>query len=70
MTYNIYKVSRHKKILNLYDKVPKIGSNTFIAPSSSVIGDVQIGNGSSVWYGSVLRGIITKDYKIMYQFHL
>merc|ERR1712031_109819 len=29
---------------------------TFVAPSASVIGDVTIGSGSSVWYGSVLRG--------------
>lgn len=48
--------------MNLYDKVPKIGNNTFIAPTSTVIGDVQIGNGSSVWYGSVLRGIVLNPF--------
>jgi gamma-carbonic anhydrase len=33
--------------------LPRAG---FIAPSASVIGDVTIGEKSSVWYGAVLRG--------------
>ena len=37
-------------------KKPKIGENVFIAPTASVIGDVELGDGSSVWYGVVLRG--------------
>ena len=28
----------------------------FIAPTASIIGDVEIGQGSSVWYNCVLRG--------------
>ena len=35
---------------------PKIGKNTWIAPSADVIGDVEIGEDSSVWFGSVIRG--------------
>lgn len=35
---------------------PKIGSNTFLAETAVVIGDVTIGNDSSIWYGTVLRG--------------
>ena len=35
---------------------PKISDDVFIAPSASVIGDVEIGEGSSIWYGCVLRG--------------
>ncbi|MGD8241313.1 MAG: gamma carbonic anhydrase family protein, partial [Desulfobacterales bacterium] len=35
---------------------PKIGANVFIAPTAVVIGDVEIMEGASVWYGSVLRG--------------
>lgn len=30
--------------------------DVFIAPSASVIGDVNIANASSVWYGAVVRG--------------
>jgi carbonic anhydrase/acetyltransferase-like protein (isoleucine patch superfamily) len=37
-------------------KTPKIGRNVFIAPTAVVIGDVEIGDGASVWYGAVLRG--------------
>ena len=43
-------------MLNIYDKTPKLPHAGFIAPSASVIGDVSIGEKSSVWYGSVLRG--------------
>ncbi len=35
---------------------PKLHSTVFIAPGAYVIGDVEIGKGSSVWYNSVIRG--------------
>jgi carbonic anhydrase/acetyltransferase-like protein (isoleucine patch superfamily) len=35
---------------------PRIGRNVFIAPTAVVVGDVEIGDGASVWYGAVLRG--------------
>jgi len=38
------------------DFTPKIGKNTWIAPSADVIGDVEIGEDSSVWFGTVIRG--------------
>jgi carbonic anhydrase/acetyltransferase-like protein (isoleucine patch superfamily) len=37
---------------------PKIHSDVFIAPNAVVIGDVEIGEGTSVWFGVVLRGDI------------
>ncbi len=43
-------------IYTLGDKKPQIGSDVFIAPDASVIGDVFIGEGSSVWFGCVIRG--------------
>ena len=48
-------VSRHRKIMSLYDKSPTITSDIFIAPNASVIGNVNISSKSSVWYGAVLR---------------
>lgn len=39
---------------------PDIHEDTFIADTASVIGDVSIGKGSSVWYGAVIRGDIEK----------
>jgi len=35
---------------------PKIGKNVFIAPTATIIGDVEIKDGASIWYGTVLRG--------------
>ncbi len=37
-------------------KRPDIGKNCFIAPSADLIGDVRIGEGSSVWYNATVRG--------------
>ena len=38
------------------DKIPRIHPDAFIAPTASIVGDVQIGAGASVWYGAVIRG--------------
>ena len=35
---------------------PKIASTAFIADDAVVIGDVEIGEDSSVWFGTVVRG--------------
>lgn len=35
---------------------PKIHETAYIAENAVVIGDVEIGEDSSVWYGAVLRG--------------
>ncbi|QTA88297.1 gamma carbonic anhydrase family protein [Desulfonema magnum] len=43
-------------ILEHKGKKPKIGKNVFIALTATVIGDVEIEDGASVWYGAVLRG--------------
>lgn len=37
-------------------KMPRIGKNVFIAPTATIIGDVTIGDDSSIWYNTVLRG--------------
>jgi len=42
--------------MNVFDKSPLVDKDVFVAPSASVLGDVQIGKGSSIWYGCVLRG--------------
>lgn len=40
-----------------YDSVaPKIDDSVFIAPTAAVIGDVEIGEGSSLWFSTVVRG--------------
>ena len=37
-------------------KKPRIHRSAWIAPNATIIGDVEIGPDSSVFYGSVLRG--------------
>src|SRR5256885_16942103 len=39
-------------------KQPRLGQGVFVADDVSIIGDVEIGNDVSVWYGVVLRGDI------------
>ncbi|MDD4569505.1 MAG: gamma carbonic anhydrase family protein [Tepidanaerobacteraceae bacterium] len=39
---------------------PKIHESCFIAPTADVIGDVTIGEKSSLWYKTVLRGDVNK----------
>ena len=36
--------------------LPKVADSAFIAENATVIGDVEIGEDSSVWFGSVIRG--------------
>lgn len=36
--------------------VPQIGENVFLADNATVIGDVVIGDDSSIWFNTVLRG--------------
>lgn len=43
-------------ILIYKGKQPTIHKDAFIAPNATIIGDVVIEKGASVWYGAVLRG--------------
>ncbi len=43
-------------ILPFQDKSPVISPKAFIAPNATIIGDVEIADGASVWYGTVIRG--------------
>lgn len=43
-------------IYRLGDDTPRIAASAWVADSASVIGRVEIGDESSVWYGAVLRG--------------
>ena len=38
------------------DKVPTLATGLFLAPTSIVAGSVEIGDRTSLWYGSVVRG--------------
>ena len=45
-----------KIILPYRGKTPTIHPTAFIAPTATVVGDVEIGAGSSVWFSAVVRG--------------
>lgn len=36
--------------------MPTVGADVFIADTARVIGDVHLGDGTSVWFGTVVRG--------------
>ncbi len=39
---------------------PRLGEGVFIAPGARIIGDVVIGDKSSIWFNCVLRGDVNK----------
>jgi len=43
-------------ILSYQSHLPRIAADVFIADTARVIGDVEIGAGSGVWFGAVIRG--------------
>ena len=45
-----------KLILEFKGKHPKIDPTAFIVENAMVIGDVEIGSGSNVWFYSIIRG--------------
>lgn len=46
--------------LEFLEREPSIHPSAFIAPSADIIGDVTIGEESSIWYGCVLRADINR----------
>ena len=43
-------------VYGLHEVWPRLGQSVFIAPTAAVVGDVELGDGVSVWFGAVLRG--------------
>ncbi|MDQ0936052.1 gamma carbonic anhydrase family protein [Streptomyces turgidiscabies] len=51
----------HKALITgIGGRDPKVDEDVFVAPTSSVIGDVTLRAGASVWYGAVLRGDVER----------
>ncbi|MDQ2647005.1 MAG: gamma carbonic anhydrase family protein, partial [Myxococcota bacterium] len=36
-------------------KAPRLGNRVFLAETAAVVGDVELGDDASIWFGSVLR---------------
>lgn len=43
-------------IIEYRGRTPKVHPSAFIAPTAVLIGDVEVGEESSIWFGAVLRG--------------
>lgn len=43
-------------ILHVDGTYPTFGSNCFIAPNATIVGDVVMGNDGSIWFNAVIRG--------------
>ena len=43
-------------IIPMKGHTPNIAHDVFVAPTAVIVGNVEIGEGSSIWYGAVLRG--------------
>ncbi|MFF7899374.1 gamma carbonic anhydrase family protein [Streptomyces sp. NPDC007920] len=47
-------------IVGIGGREPQVDEGAFLAPTATVIGDVALGAGASVWYGAVLRGDVER----------
>src|SRR5215213_4251054 len=43
-------------ILPVENKFPEFGNNCFLAPNSTIVGDVIMGDDCSIWFNAVVRG--------------
>ena len=43
-------------IITCRNKTPEVGENCFLAPTATLIGDVEMGNECSIWFNAVVRG--------------
>jgi carbonic anhydrase/acetyltransferase-like protein (isoleucine patch superfamily) len=43
-----------------HGKEPQLGRDVFVAEGAQLIGEVMVGEGSSIWFGSILRGDINR----------
>jgi carbonic anhydrase/acetyltransferase-like protein (isoleucine patch superfamily) len=42
------------------DIEPRLGERVFIAPDAAVVGDVELGDDVSIWFGCVVRGDVNR----------
>lgn len=45
-----------KMIIEYGGKKPKVSEKAFVAPDATLVGDVEVGEGASIWFGARLRG--------------
>ena len=47
-------------LLEYLSKRPRVGAGAYVAPGAQLIGDVEVGEQSSIWFNAVLRGDINR----------
>ncbi len=52
----IYRLENEQKLFPYENYYPKIHHSVFLASGVKIIGNVEIGAGSSIWYNVVIRG--------------
>lgn len=52
----ISRIEEELKLFPFKNFYPKIAENVFLASGAKIIGNVEIGKDSSVWYNTVIRG--------------
>lgn len=55
-TSPIQKIDDNRKLYPYENLFPKVHSSVFLADGVRIVGDVEIGEYSSVWYNTVIRG--------------
>jgi gamma-carbonic anhydrase len=50
------KALKHRPVMPFNGVYPAVAPDAFIAPSATVIGNVELNYASSVWYNAVVRG--------------
>lgn len=50
------KLCRHTSVLPVKYDLPTLAKDAFVAPSSLVVGNVTVGQKSSIWYNAIVRG--------------
>ena len=49
-------MNNNQQLIGFRNHHPKIGRNVFLADGSRIIGDVDIGDNSNIWFNSVIGG--------------
>lgn len=52
----LYELDNENKLFPYLNTFPKLHETVFLASGAKIIGDVEIGKNSSVWYNTVIRG--------------
>ena len=55
-TTKVLELIMNNQLYPYLDFYPKLAENVFLAPGVKIIGNVEIGKESSIWYNSVIRG--------------